>query len=192
MIRKTIIVVSALLAVGTLVAWGILAFPNAPSTWQSEGGRLFVMRNPDLGTSASASLGTEQWTQVRVNGRYVRHYDYKLGLSVNVRRISVSCSWWTEGLTRSKVKEGRVEYLGFGTARSKPKGCGLHESLYVSRSVWSPVWFPLLLFGAYPTIAYIRGPLRRWRRRRKGLCLGCGYNLTGNVSGVCSECGETV
>jgi hypothetical protein len=31
---------------------------------------------------------------------------------------------------------------------------------------------------------------RRTRRRRdRGLCLACGYNLTGNVSGICPECG---
>ena len=46
-----------------------------------------------------------------------------------------------------------------------------------------------VVLAAYPTIAFIRGPLRRWRRRRKGLCLKCGYDLTGNVSGVCPECG---
>ena len=46
-----------------------------------------------------------------------------------------------------------------------------------------------MLFATYPTIAFIRGPLRRWRRRRRGECLTCGYNLTGNVSGVCPECG---
>ena len=46
-----------------------------------------------------------------------------------------------------------------------------------------------IAFAAYPAIAFIRGPLRRWRRRKKGLCIGCGYNLTGNVSGVCPECG---
>ncbi len=28
------------------------------------------------------------------------------------------------------------------------------------------------------------------RRRRSGLCVKCGYNLTGNVSGRCPECGE--
>ena len=40
----------------------------------------------------------------------------------------------------------------------------------------------------YPTIAFIQGPVRRRRRARKGLCLKCGYDLTGNVSGVCPEC----
>lgn len=56
--------------------------------------------------------------------------------------------------------------------------------------VW--IWVPLAItamFAAYPTIAFIRGPLRRWRRRKKGLCLNCGYDLTGNESGVCPECG---
>jgi len=30
------------------------------------------------------------------------------------------------------------------------------------------------------------------RRSARGLCIHCGYNLTGNVSGVCPECGERV
>ena len=41
----------------------------------------------------------------------------------------------------------------------------------------------------YPTTVFVRGPLRRKRRRRKGLCLKCGYDLTGNESGKCPECG---
>ena len=60
------------------------------------------------------------------------------------------------------------------------------------RGLLVPRGFFFFTFAAYPTIALIRGPLRRWRRRRKGLCIRCGYNLEGNVSGVCSECGEAV
>ena len=30
------------------------------------------------------------------------------------------------------------------------------------------------------------------RRRRLGLCLKCGYDLTGNESGVCPECGSPI
>jgi hypothetical protein len=29
----------------------------------------------------------------------------------------------------------------------------------------------------------------RLERRRTGLCIRCGYNLHGNISGVCPECG---
>jgi hypothetical protein len=50
----------------------------------------------------------------------------------------------------------------------------------------------LVLLASYPIVSFIRGPLRRWRRRRKGLCVRCGYNLTGNTSGVCPECGVAV
>ena len=38
--------------------------------------------------------------------------------------------------------------------------------------------------------------VRPWRIRRRrmmsGQCVGCGYDLTGNVSGRCPECGEMV
>ncbi len=46
--------------------------------------------------------------------------------------------------------------------------------------------------AAYPTIAVIHGVLRHRQRRSKGLCLHCGYDLTGNESGKCSECGESI
>jgi len=51
-----------------------------------------------------------------------------------------------------------------------------------------PLWIPFLLF-AIPTV-YLW-----WIDRRRippGHCQKCGYNLTGNVSGVCPECGEKV
>jgi hypothetical protein len=51
-----------------------------------------------------------------------------------------------------------------------------------------PLWIPFLIF-AIPTA------LLWWRDRRRiplGHCQHCGYNLTGNVSGVCPECGERI
>ena len=55
-----------------------------------------------------------------------------------------------------------------------------------------PIWIPFILFAAYPSVVFTRGPLRPWRRRRRGRCLKCGYDLTGNESGVCPECGSEV
>ncbi|MDM8007650.1 MAG: hypothetical protein QUV05_16035 [Phycisphaerae bacterium] len=50
-----------------------------------------------------------------------------------------------------------------------------------------PLWMPLVFF-AIPTVYLF------WHDRRipPGHCQSCGYNLTGNVSGVCPECGEKV
>ena len=39
-------------------------------------------------------------------------------------------------------------------------------------------------------IAVVNG--RRLMRRKKGHCLKCGYDLAGNVSGVCPECGTDI
>jgi len=49
-----------------------------------------------------------------------------------------------------------------------------------------PLWIPL--FVAFFATAWLWH--RDRRRIRPGCCLRCGYDLTGNTSGVCSECGE--
>jgi hypothetical protein len=51
-----------------------------------------------------------------------------------------------------------------------------------------PLWLPLV-------VATVLTATLRWRDRRRippGHCGQCGYNLTGNVSGVCPECGTAV
>ncbi len=52
-----------------------------------------------------------------------------------------------------------------------------------------PVWIVtgVLLFPS--GLAYLRGPVRRGLRARRNHCVGCGYSLAGNLSGVCPECG---
>jgi hypothetical protein len=49
-----------------------------------------------------------------------------------------------------------------------------------------PHWVPALLFASLPAYQLRR---RGRKRRHAGHCPGCGYDLTGNVSGVCPECG---
>lgn len=54
------------------------------------------------------------------------------------------------------------------------------------------IWFiiPILCIQV-PVIVLFIGALYR-KRTAPGHCQTCGYNLTGNVSGICSECGEPV
>jgi hypothetical protein len=54
---------------------------------------------------------------------------------------------------------------------------------------WVGLWKPFLLSWLLflPAAASLRR--RRANLRRAGLCTRCGYDLTGNVSGVCPECG---
>ncbi len=53
-----------------------------------------------------------------------------------------------------------------------------------------PLWFPIVL-----SISICPSLLREWRRKRaqlRGWCLSCSYDLRGNVSGRCPECGTEV
>ena len=56
-----------------------------------------------------------------------------------------------------------------------------------SGSVFVPIWCVLLPFAILTHILW-----RRDRRIPPGHCQECGYNLTGNVTGVCSECGMKI
>lgn len=49
------------------------------------------------------------------------------------------------------------------------------------------------LFGFwYSVTRRIRPILEEQRRRLEGTCIACDYNLTGNVSGICPECGTPI
>ncbi len=55
-----------------------------------------------------------------------------------------------------------------------------------------------LVRGGLRAVGSVRNALNvqqrnlQFRRRARGQCQKCGYDLTGNVSGRCPECGEVV
>jgi hypothetical protein len=54
--------------------------------------------------------------------------------------------------------------------------------------VWIPLWLPFVICALPSCLLW-------WldrRRTRAGFCVGCGYDLTGNVSGRCPECGTPI
>lgn len=61
--------------------------------------------------------------------------------------------------------------------------------------IWStlecPSWMFIPVLGAYPSLYFLVVGIRRLRRRA-GHCLHCDYDLTGNESGVCPECGTAI
>jgi hypothetical protein len=63
-----------------------------------------------------------------------------------------------------------------------PVGSAPHWSVVAATALPPLAWFGMVLR---------RARLRR-RRQRRGLCRRCGYDLTGNMSGQCSECGQPV
>lgn len=97
-------------------------------------------------------------------------------------RLAPTAQWIAGAtMTRLDATNGTIAAIG-----------GLLFRSISLRIVHLPLWIPFILFAILPLIAAFRGPLRRRRRRRRGLCVYCAYDLTGNTTGVCSECGRRV
>ncbi len=62
----------------------------------------------------------------------------------------------------------------------------------VNTTIIFPAWYPVPFLAIVPIWYLLTGPLRTFRRRRKGLCIHCAYDLTGNTSGTCPECGNAL
>ncbi len=104
------------------------------------------------------------------------------------------------------VDHGMVEYWYVGATPNPlwPPSPGWHVQRHAACSLsWLPryhrfmdgdlfvrlpIWIPLALIAALTT----RRWWRDWRYIPPGQCQKCGYNLTGNVSGRCPECGTPV
>lgn len=91
---------------------------------------------------------------------------------------------WEGGTITPEIPHPKAGFNVLGISYTELSGFG-HPS-FVSVSCLIPA-------GVFSVLAMIRlVPPLVWRRvrARRGHCRKCGYNLTGNVSGRCPECGE--
>jgi hypothetical protein len=100
---------------------------------------------------------------------------------LHLQYASVACTAQGAALTTRRV--GAV----WGFAYTTTCVAGLWHS-----HIAVPIWLVVLVLLTYPALAFLRGPLRRYRRRKRGLCVRCGYNLTGLTEPRCPECGGAV
>jgi hypothetical protein len=78
--------------------------------------------------------------------------------------------------------------------RSSDPSDGLDGWVGIGRSLIVPFGWLVAATGAMPAVRLLNVLTVRWRHRasQQSHCLACSYDLTGNVSGVCPECGTTV
>lgn len=65
-----------------------------------------------------------------------------------------------------------------------------HQSEYMIRAAYDPTYVLAWLLGAVQAVLAILLVVREGFRYEDWECRRCGYNLTGNTSGVCPECGD--
>ena len=101
-------------------------------------------------------------------GNFIHH----TGVSIAGTPLTLTATW---SPTTDVLGEWATSSASWGNGR-------------VAYSSYIPIW-PLAVAVALPTaVLWLVVP----RRYPAGHCQECGYNLTGNVSGVCPECGTEV
>ncbi len=98
------------------------------------------------------------------------------------------------GFAYEKQETGEIAWrCGLGmTAMSQEEIQSLNDYEATVHALRVPLWFLFLLVSWYPVTALLVGPMRRRRRRKRNQCLNCAYDLTGNTTGTCPECGNEI
>lgn len=111
---------------------------------------------------------------------------------------------WQDRLHFTAVAGWPVRALGCDWAQSDGNGSDVASGIRVSssrspvgvlrlplRPIWPGVAVNVLLFGTIGAVMTILpSAVRRARRRRRGACTLCGYDVRGLLGAVCPECGE--
>lgn len=108
-----------------------------------------------------------------------------LPLSSRPVRSQIETNWNTSSLKDAQWVAGSMPplYTWERNVRRITGGGSLHTFL-----VTLPYW-PFVVVGTLGTLSPILSWIRRRWRFRSGQCASCAYDLTGNTSGRCPECG---
>jgi len=116
----------------------------------------------------------------------VRRRLFTLGAVVSLLLCAVTAVLWARSYDGDERWFGRTCIMShdgeLGVFRLIPNGVTQFEFHY---------WWVALLLSATPLFWIAEWGLDV-RRRRRGLCPICSYDLTGNTSGVCPECGKPI
>jgi hypothetical protein len=144
-----------------------------------------------LSVGALASLAAWPISHLRPWGWVHTRVSDKTIFGVLFKHGTLSAWWWDPVAPDSATIPSKgLRWAGFtfGQWNAFSEDTGLHS--YFVTFFFINLWPAILILAAYPSLCFYCGPIRRRRRRRRGLCTKCGYNLTRNTTGVCPECGS--
>jgi len=175
-VRKALIVGLALGAAGAAVLY-VISFRPAPE-WRWRGRYFELYQWP------SGGWPSREVSFVMGGSRFI--------LGIQTGHVRIECYSGINDLQAALTKNTFRGYGEFFVSQNVEEPWPprwTNDPWLLRRFLRFPLWLPFVALATFPTLAFVRGPFRRWHRRHGGLCLKCGYDLTGNVSGVCPECG---
>ena len=160
--------------------------------------RWIAIANDGMGRFTADEEMPPYWSRTaRLNGPFVSATVF----GVPDRRIEVATGWPWRAL-RAEYRGNAMGVRGPGNAiYSTVSGIELpgrfvrrHGNQRPAALPYEPIWpglmadvmlFGILWWGLIGAVSALRG----WRRRQRGCCVACGYDLCGELEGGCPECG---
>jgi len=157
------------------------------------GVQLLLLYGLSLWLSADGSVWPGTWKDKYQGGPLPLSIHLTLVNGVAVANISSHVPVGTPGAPAGKVQGAGASWRGFtlrvnGYSFTPPIG-GRAAVVRKYHLVSTPLWAPAVLLLLPALVAFVRGPVRRSVRRRRGRCLSCGYPLIGLPEPRCPECG---
>lgn len=115
-----------------------------------------------------------------------------IALAVDGGCLKFYCSYTVDTPNTTPAFDRRVNWLGFHIewfGPGRPFAGGPPQCYF---TLHSPLWMLFVVFAMYPGGFCFRRWQQRRRRRERNLCVKCEYNLMGNTSGTCPECGYPI
>ena len=172
---------SLLICVATVVLWGRSRRIGESSCWGRRGGNLYCVQSDRSALNAGV-LGPwpcdeNRWfTTLSPECGGKSGPRHRLGFGVEIGSL-------TGSVNVDANHKAIWSFAGFGSGPS---------AQYSAQFVRIPWWVMVAVSAIFPLIwvtSQIRGICTR---REHGHCPTCSYNLAGNISGVCPECGTAV
>lgn len=129
----------------------------------------------------------------------VRTADHQTGAAIGARKGTIWVSWGRMGMTggfHSGAYNDLDETLwDFYRTVASWRICGIYyitKPAVPVKMILIPALYPICFIAIAPAIWLLSWWRERSTRGNVNHCSTCGYDLTGNTSGVCPECGTTI
>lgn len=127
-----------------------------------------------------------------MRGQYFEQPWFPFAIGATAAMALIPLKFWSINIVQTPSKSGWSHIIFFGIS-SLLGGAAAYFLIFVAREY--KLGFSLGVCAAFFAYASL-GTLYDWPGYRRplepGQCRGCRYDLTGNTSGVCPECGQPI